>query len=62
MFFLENNDIRYSLAMPYRNASPLMAGEFHPGFKKEEVNADCVVEEEVRNGRISYKFVQAKWY
>jgi len=62
MFFLENNDIRYSLAMPYRNASPLMAGEFHPGFRKEEVNADCVVEEEVRNGRISYKFVQTKWY
>ncbi len=62
MMFLENNDIRYYLAMPYRNASPLIGGEFHPGFKREEVNADCVVEEEVRNGRISYKFIQAKWY
>lgn len=62
MFFLENNDIRYYLSMPYRNASPLIAGEFHPGFSKEEVKADCTVEEEVRNGRISYKFVQTKWY
>jgi len=62
MMFLENNDIRYYLAMPYRNASPLLADIFHPGFKKAEVNADCVVEEELRNGRISYKFVQTKWY
>lgn len=62
MLFLENNDIRYYLAMPYRTASPLTGDVFHPGFKKEEVNADCVVEEELRNGRISYKFVQAKWY
>lgn len=62
MFFLENNNIPYYLAMPYRNASPLIADEFHPGFKKGDVNADCVVQEEVRNGRISYKFVQTKWY
>jgi hypothetical protein len=59
--FLENNDINYYLAMPYRNAS-LLGDAFFPGFKKEEVNADCVIEEEVRGSRIAYKFVQAKWY
>jgi len=62
MMFLENNDIRYSLAMPYKTASPLWGDVFHPGFKKEEVKADCIVEEEMRNGRISYKFIQSKWY
>ncbi len=62
MMFLENNNIRYYLAMPYRTASPLAGDELHPGFTREQVNADCVVEEELENGRINYKFVQAKWY
>ena len=61
MLFLENNGIRHYLSMPYRNAS-LLGEIFHPGFSRAEVNPDCVVEEEIRNGRISYKFVQAKWY
>jgi hypothetical protein len=62
LMFLENNSITHYMSIPYRNESPLQGGAFHLGFKRDEVQADCVVEEELRDGRIGYKFVQAHWY
>jgi hypothetical protein len=59
--FMENNNITHYLAIPYRNASPLIGDAFHPGFSKAEVKADCTVEEETRDGRITYKLVRGKW-
>jgi hypothetical protein len=58
--FLENNRIQHYLSMPYRNSSPLIGGEFHPGFKREEVNADCVVEDELKDGKIGYKLIRTR--
>jgi hypothetical protein len=45
--FLENNNISYYLAIPYRSASPLLGDPFFKGLNKEEVNADYVVEEKI---------------
>lgn len=59
MIFLQNNGIPMYGSMPYRN-SVLLSDAYFSGFERDEVNADCVVEEEIRNGRMSYKFVQVR--
>jgi len=61
MNFLDNNDIRYRLGFPYLNGYQLLSDAYYPGFKAEEVNADCTVDEEVRNGRISYRLTVKDW-
>jgi len=58
--FLENNGITHYLSMPYRNGSPLIGGEFHPGFNRQEVSADCTVEDDPKNGKIGYRLIRTR--
>jgi hypothetical protein len=57
VLFLQNQRIPVYMSMPYRTAV-LLGDVSHEGYKRDEVNADCVVEETMINGRISYKFIQ----
>lgn len=61
MLFLENNHIRFKLGFPYLNAYQLLGDPYYAGFKKEDAGADCVVSQELRNGRISYKLTVEEW-
>jgi hypothetical protein len=61
MIFLENRHVRYKLGFPYLNGYQLTQAEYYPGFKKEEVGADCVVDQELRDGRISYRLTVKQW-
>jgi hypothetical protein len=61
MLFLENNHIRFKLGFPYLNAYQLLGNAYYPGFKKEDAGADCIVSQELRNGRISYKLTTQEW-
>jgi hypothetical protein len=61
MIFLENNHIRFRLGFPYLNAYSLVGDAYHPGFKKEDIGADCVVDQELRNGRVSYRLSVNEW-
>jgi hypothetical protein len=61
MIFLENNHVRFRLGFPYLNAYQLTGSEYYPGFKKEEVGADCFVDQELRDGRLSYRLSVKEW-
>jgi hypothetical protein len=61
MIFLENNHVRFRLGFPYLNAYQLTGNEYYPGFKKEEVGADCFVDQELRDGRLSYRLRVKEW-
>jgi len=61
MMFLDNNRIRYRLGFPYLNGYNLLGGSYYPGFKKEELGVDCTVDQELRNGRISYRLTKNEW-
>jgi hypothetical protein len=61
MIFLENSHVRFKLGFPYLNAYQLTGSEYYPGFKKEEVGADCFVDQELRDGRISYRLTVKEW-
>ncbi len=56
MIFLDNNRIPVRLGFRYLNGYQLEStSEFHPGFKKDVVNPDCVVDQELRDGRFHYR-------
>jgi len=61
MMFLDNNRIRYRLGFPYLNGYNLLGGIYYPGFKKEELGVDCTVDQELRNGRVSYRLTKNEW-
>jgi len=61
LLFLENNNIPTYINMPYRNASPLLGDAFFPGFKPEDLYADCEVGEEIKDGKLSYNLIQKRW-
>jgi hypothetical protein len=61
LLFLENNNIPTYINMPYRNATPLLGDPFFPGFKPEDLYADCEVGEEIKDGKLSYKLIQKRW-
>lgn len=61
LLFLENNNIPTYINMPYRNATPLLGDPIFPGFKPEDLYADCEVGEEIKDGKLSYKLIQKRW-
>jgi hypothetical protein len=59
LIYLENQRIPTYRAQPSRNAG-LLGDPFFSGYKLDSVNPDCVVTQEIKNERISYKFIQAQ--
>ena len=43
--------------LPYRNAG-LLGNPYFSGFRKDQIQTDCTVTQEMRVGRHSYKFIQ----
>ena len=62
MIFLDNNRIPFRLGFPYLTGYQLVSDAYSNGFKKEEVNADCVVDQEMREGRLGYRLTTHPWH